>query len=452
MKNKMLIALALAMGVANTFAQKGAEDGSRFGHGTDSINCLKNLSIYSEYVKTNNFKDAYLPWKAAFTECPTAQVSTYTNGAKILRWFITNEKDATKRKAYVDELMQVYDQRIKYLDDLNQLVKKPTTEGSILGLQAHDYITLNTHPDVNKAYDMLSKSVDSEKGDADYYVLQDFMDISARKYKNDANHREQFIQDYLTASGYADAAFKATAENQQMHKLLKTTKDNIDAFFINSGAADCANLQAIYAPKVEQNKANVEYLKQVISVMKMLRCTEQDAYLNASLYVHKLEPSAESAAGCAYMAIKKKDMDGAVKFFDEAINLESDNVKKAEYAYTAATVLASVKSYSKARQYALEAIRYNGNYGAPYILIAQLYASSPNWSDEPALNRCTYFLAIDKLQRAKSVDPSVTAEANKLIGSYSGHTPKAEDLFFLNMKKGDSVTIGGWIGESTVIR
>lgn len=452
MITKMLVAtLTLSMSVASVFAQKGVEDGSRFGHDADSLNCLKNISIYSEYVKTNNFKDAYLPWKAAFTECPTAQVSTYTNGAKILRWFIQNEKDAAKRDAYVVELMNVYDQRIKYIDALNQLVKKSSTVGSILGIKAHDYIILSANPDTDKAYDMLIQSINAEKESSDYYILQDFMDISSRKFKKEDNHKEQFIQDYLTASNYADIALKA-AKSEKEHKLLKTTKDNIDAYFINSGAADCPNLQAIYGPKVELNKANLDYLKQVVSVMKMLRCTDQEAYFNASLYSHKIEPTAESAVGCAYMALKKKDMDGAVKFFDEAISLESDNAKKAEYAYTAATVLTSIKSYSKARQYALEAIKYNGNYGSPYILIAQMYASSPNWSDESALNRCTYFLAIDKLQRAKSVDPSVTAEANKLINAYAGHTPKPEDLFFLNLKKGDSVSIGGWIGESTVIR
>lgn len=81
-----------------------------------------------------------------------------------------------------------------------------------------------------------------------------------------------------------------------------------------------------------------------------------------------------------------------------------------------------------------------------------MYASSPNWSDEAALNKCTYFAVIDKLQKAKSVDPSVAEEANKLIGSYAGHTPKDEDLFFLGLKKGNSVTIGGWIGETTTIR
>lgn len=51
---------------------------------------------------------------------------------------------------------------------------------------------------------------------------------------------------------------------------------------------------------------------------------------------------------------------------------------------------------------------------------------SPNWSDESALNKCTYFVIIDKLQRAKQVDPSVAEEANKLIGRYSAHTPQAK--------------------------
>ena len=55
-----------------------------------------------------------------------------------------------------------------------------------------------------------------------------------------------------------------------------------------------------------------------------------------------------------------------------------------------------------------------------------MYASSPNWSDEAALNKCTYFAVIDKLQKAKSVDPSVAEEANKLIGTYAAHTLKTQ--------------------------
>lgn len=62
------------------------------------------------------------------------------------------------------------------------------------------------------------------------------------------------------------------------------------------------------------------------------------------------------------------------------------------------------------------------------------------------------FCSYRQIAKSKSVDPSVAEEANKLISTYAAHTPKDADLFFLSLKKGDSVTIGGWIGETTTIR
>ena len=153
MKMKMTTMLfALSLSTA-AFAQKGVEDGSRFGHGEDSLNCLKNISIYTEYVKTNNFKDAYTPWKAVFTEAPIAQIGTYTNGAKILRNLIATEKDGAKQKEYFNELLKVHDQRIQYLDALNGLTRKPTTKGDILATKAHDFYSfMALNPDINAAY------------------------------------------------------------------------------------------------------------------------------------------------------------------------------------------------------------------------------------------------------------------------------------------------------------
>lgn len=458
MRIKMIAPLFLLLfcGTA-TMAQKGVTDGSRFGHGEDSLTCLKNISIYTEYVKTNNFKDAYTPWKSVFNDAPVAQVSTYTNGAKILRWLIANEKDAAKQKAYFNELMGIYDQRIKYLDVLNTYVRNPYTKGSITALKAHDYYTMG-NPDNNVAYAMFKESIDEEKENTDYYIVQEFMESASKKLKTDPNYKEQFIQDYLTSSTLAEALVKANENStnektkEKMKPILKTTKDNVDAFFINSGAASCENLQAIYGPKVAQNKTNLDYLKQVLSVMEMLGCTEEQAYFDAAEAANAIEPTAATAIGCGYMYYKKGNLDKCIEYFDQAISVETDHVKKSDYAYKAATILFSKKQLSRARQYAQKSISLNGNNGNPYILIAKLYASSPNWSDEAALNKATFFLVIDKLHKAKSVDSSVAATANELINTYSRHTPKDSDLFFIGLKKGDSVHIGGWIGESTTIR
>ena len=447
---KMVTALfALSLSATAVFAQKGVEDGSRYGHGQDSINCLQNISIYTEYVKTNNFQDAYTPWKAVFDETPWAQVGTYTNGAKILRALIAAEKDGAKQKEYFNLLMKVHDQRIQYLDKLNTLSRTKSSKGDIMGTKAHDYLSMGGQ-DMNAAYEMFAEAVASEKHNLPYYVLMEFVDVSARKTKIDAAHKEQLVQDYIAASGYANEALKA-AKKESAKKNYQTAKDNIDAYFINSGVATCDNLQEIYAPKVEENKGNIEYLKSVITVMQKLGCKESEAYFAASEYAHAIEPTAATAFGCGAMYYKKGDIDKSMQYFDNAIELEQDPIQKADYCYTAAQILFGNKQLSKAKQYARKAIEANGAFGKPYILIAQMYAASPNWSDEAALNKCTFFAAIDKLQKAKSVDPSCAEEADKLIRTYAAYTPKDEDLFFIGLKKGNAVTIGGWIGETTTI-
>ena len=439
MKIKTLVAvLLLSGGVTSAFAQ--TED------------CNKNSSISHEAVRAGNFKDAYLPWKEVLKACPTLKFYTFNDGIKILTAFLNEIKDRNSAdyKKYFDELMEVYDLRMQYTPNFQHLKGTPTV-GDTKGSKAISYIAYAPNLDVNQAYAWLKESIEAEKEGSKSPILHYFLDMSLNKLKADPNHKEQFIQDYLTDSEYVDAAI--AAENDPAKKqALQQVKDNLVAMFINSGTADCESLQSIYGPKVEANQTDSAYLKKAIAVMKMMKCTESEAYFQASYYMYKINPTADAATGCGYMAYKKGDFDTAIKYFDEALSLESDSEKKAQLCYIVAASLFNSKKLSQARSYLQKAIGFKENFGDAYILLAQLYASSPNWNDESALNKCTYFVVIDKLQRAKAVDPSVADKANELISTYARYTPKAEDLFMLGIKAGDRVTVGGWIGESTTVR
>lgn len=414
--------------------------------------CLSNSSISHESVKARNYKDAYGPWKEVIQDCPLLRYYTFTDGFEILTEFVKKaEKGSAEYEKYFTELMALHDKLIECLPQfVANGVKGVPSQESALAFKLIDYLTYATKQDVNVAYDWAKKSLEAEKAGAHPAVFFYFVSLSDAKLKSDASLKETFINDYLLASKYADEALQAVGDEYK--ETYQTIKDNVTAVFINSGAADCTSLQEIYGAKVEENKGNLDYLKQVISVMASLGCRESEAYAQASYYIYQIEPSADAAVGCGYRAYKKGDLNEAIRFFDEAIDLEPNQMKKAEKYYASAAILYSAKRYSQSRSYALKALGANPNYGAPYILIARLYASSPNWSEEVVLNKCTYFLVLDKLQRAKSVDSSVANEANELIRMYSPHTPSAQDLFMLGYKKGDSITIGGWIGESTTIR
>lgn len=440
MKIKTLVAvLLLSGGVTSAFAQN---------------DCNANSSISHEAVRAKNYKDAYAPCMAVLKECPTLRYYTFTDAQKILVGFLNQIKDRNSAdyKKYFDELMEVYDLRMKYIPEfINKGMKGVPSVADALGAKAVDYLQYAPAPDLEQAYKWLKESVDTEKAGSKGAVLHFFLDISMQKVKANSNFTDQFFLDYINASKYADDAIEAE-NNENKKQVLKDIKSNLEAMFIKSGVADCESLQKIYGPKVEESKTDSVFLKKAITILKMMKCTESPVYFAASDYLYKINPSADAAVGVAYMYYKKGDFDSAVKYFDEALNMETDNSKKSEMAYATAAALWQAKKLSQARTYAQKAISFNENYGEPYILLAQMYGSNPNWSDEPALNRCTYFVVIDKLQRAKAVDPSVTDKVNELISTYARHTPQAKDLFMLGYKAGDRITIGGWIGESTTIR
>ena len=63
--------------------------------------------------------------------------------------------------------------------------------------------------------------------------------------------------------------------------------------------ADCETLQNMYASKVEAAKDDLPALKEIVSLLRRVRCQEIDAFYTAAGYAYKLEPSADAALGIA---------------------------------------------------------------------------------------------------------------------------------------------------------
>ena len=449
MKKVLLLVLAGAMSIS-TFAQKGIEDGSKFGHGEDSVRCRQNLSLYSTYAKQNDYNTALEFWEICYNECPASSINIYIDGAKIRTWQMKREKDPAKKMEYFNLLMEVYDQRIKYFSDYRKAPRP-----AVLGRKAVDYFTL--HPDGENsdkkpAYEWLKICIDESPIQQFNPAYSPYFMIASRAMLEDPAHKEQFFNDYLHVSELLDSKIAMTPDSIGKAKIRAYKKD-IDDILVSSGVADCMTMENMFAPELEANKANLDWLKKVVGLFKRVKCTDTDVYFKASQYMHELQPTSESAEGCAYMCLKKEDYKQAAEYLQEAISMESDNDKKADYEYLTATVLMAAKKYSEARSHALKAADLRGGYGEPYVLIAKMYAHSVDDFKDPVTKRAVYWVAVDKLEKAKKVDPSLAESCNDLIKKYKEQFPNTEDVFMHpEVNEGSSYRVQGWINESTIVR
>lgn len=454
MKLKVLMmALGFSMGVFGAYAQKGVDSGTQYGIGEDSVRCTMNVSLFIPYAKAGNYKDAYEFWKIVYDECPAATKDVYLYGVRIVAWEIDNATDAAKKSELIDKLMAVYDKRVKYFGDDARYGKD-----WIVARKAQDYIQYKGENADNKLlYGWLKETVDEYGNKTDALAVSLYMFSSLRLLQADPNFKADYIADYLKCSAIYDAQIAAAqAENNEKEMgTLVTYKQGLDANFVNSGAADCETLQNLYAAKVEERKTDMDFLTETLNLLRRLRCQEIDVYFAASRYVHINKPTAESAVGLGKQAYRDKEYDTAIKYFEEAANLEVDAKIKADDYFMIAAILNEQNNFPRARQYCLKALEYNPNYGAAYIMIGLMYAGTVKniFPNDPILLRAAYNVAIDKFEKAKQVDPGVAEDANRHIATYRQHLPSTEEVFMHpDLEKGKPFTVGGWIGERTIIR
>ncbi len=409
-------------------------------YGSDSATCVMHLSLYREFYKQKNFKDAFPHWRWVFRSCPLASQNVYIDGVKMVSARIDEAKDAAKKEALIDTLMMVYDQRITYFN----------REGYVLGRKGTDLYTYR--PDkTEQIYQILKKSVDlsgnkSEGGPLVYYFRSIIGMVDLQKLDKSA-----IVDGYDQISQIIDHNIKENAGKAEKLASWENIKGNIESTF--EPYATCPDLISMYEKKYAESPEDVELLRKITTILERKDCTKEDLFFKATESLHKLEPSAQSAFLMGKLSLQKDQASKAADYMQEAANLFEDSADKIKALEVLASINFSQRNFSQARTNAQKIIQLNPNYGKAYLLIGDLYAASASMCTGDDLGGSTvYWVAVDKYQKARSVDPSVEEEASAKISQYSRHYPKASDLFFRDMVEGTSYTVGCWINESTTIR
>ncbi len=442
--NLILVVTVVMFGTFGSLsAQKGVEDGSKYGHGDDSIRCVRNLTLYREAIKQRDYDRALPMWKIPFDECPASSKNIYLDGVRLYRDILDKAADDITRKNSLDTLMLIYDRRIEYFKD----------KGNVRGRQGVDLLRYGRSDigNIEKAYGYLRESIDLEKDDVSEAAVGSYFSASIVLFQNGVFTADKVIEDYLMVSELLDHLI-SIEKNPRKVKVLEDLKLSVDENFVNDGPGDCQTLISFFEEQLEPKKDDVNFLRMLTSLLRNRDCTNSELFYLASKYLHNLSPTAESALNLAIMEFTDGKYQGAIDYYQQAINLETTEDKKADYYFGMAAGYSKLDSKSKSRELALKAASIRPSWGEPYILIGQLYADSKNECGSITLPNAIYWVAVDMFKKAKSIDPSVEEKANKLILSYSNYFPNKEEAFFQNVTEGNNFSVGCWINETTIAR
>ena len=441
MKSKLVklgvLAVTLLLSV-NSFSQSQLSD-PRFGADEETRKkCLENLSLYMDGYKAGDYKAAYKHWKVAYNICPGAQLSALQRGRTIYQSFIDAAPNETIKQAYVDTLLSIYDTRAKYF---------PKDAPKAMEFKIRDMLLYR--PDqMNHALDMISALIKEQGESVSADIVAYGMLITTELYQKKEATAEQVMNYYSTNGTTIEKQLAADPTNED----LKKAKETLDAYFINSGVANCDNLIALYTPRFEQNPNDVELLKKIVSLLGANRCNKADLYFKAAIALQKAEPSTDGALNLARLYVERGEYAKSIPLFKEAAAAQATATDKANIYLLAADAMLKAGDKGDAKALARMAIDANPNSGLAYIVIANIIGSEKCAGDNPVVSAGPYFVAVDYLRKAKQVDPSVAADADRLINSYSAGFPSKTDLFSYAFEEGQSITVGCGINERTIVR
>lgn len=446
MKRKLFIAMLLCSIVlpfSNAQVQTAEAE-------SDSMECLKNFSLYSLSFKKKMYDYAIQPWREMFDNCPRTTVRLYSDGVKLYEHYIAREKNATRKEELIDTLLMVYDRRIQYFGGYG---KYP--EGWILGRKGIDIVKYRRHTmeGLKDAFDCFNRSFELQKLEMEPLVALNWLQSANTLREKGEVSTDDFLSIYLNVDDVLAAQIKKE-KNESKIAMLNKISGTCVAILSNSGFDNCDQLEKSMTARYEEVKEDAAAVGRILRLLNNLECTDGELFAKAAEQNYRLEPTDMSAYFLAKLFVKKSDFEKAKYYYNEAISLSDENEDKAKWYYELALITFSHdKNGPQARELAYKAIKCNNNWGKPYILIGNIYAQeSKKYGSNEFEHKTVYWVALDQYKKAKSVDPECQSEAQKQINLYSQYMPDKETGFFHGIEEGQTYTVGSWINEETVVR
>lgn len=426
-------------------------------------------SIYRSAIKAKDFSATTIEnWQKAYDIAPAADGQRpfhFVDGIKIYK----NKLEANAQDAEAKEMIStLYDELISCYK--NGGIKEPKCQDQecrdgkaalYMGRKAVDMFYLLNAP-YGKNLAALQEAIDAAGNNTEYTLFRPIANIAVYQFEkgklDQAETRGIFEQ--MTA-----IAEHNVANNEKLGEYYKMEQSALNSEFkkIERDIFDCQYFVAKWEDGYRA-EPTPEMAKKIFNQLRLQGCDESEPFYKELKTTYetwaaqvnadkKAEFEKGNPAMMANKAYKAGDYPGAVAKYKEAIAKETDNMKKAGYHNSIASIyFRKMSDNSNAISNAKTAISLNPNNGKAYMLLGDIYAKKSRSCGDDWKTRLVIIAAMDKYGKAKSVDPSMSEEASKKLGLYSSALPQKQEGFMRGVKAGQVVNCGCGIGESVSVR
>ena len=405
-------------------------------------------SLFAESVRNEQFNDAltYGRWLVNYRPKEMEDNPNYRGDRNFRRMIQVYEgiagqqSDPSLREAYVDSALIMYDRAIAIFDEDEidhyqwKFNRARFIQSNMRAIENGRIVTMEEY---NALFELdPQRFIDSGDG---YFIMY-------------------LVSEKIT-NGFRDEAIQIMNEAQPMspQNVVDFFQDTREDLFSDPDERIVFISDQLDDANPEQR---LEIMTELFDLYGQVGNREMQEEMARNLY--EADKNYDSVMRMAEYAENRGNNRDAIRYFREALDLAANDNQRSRLNNSLSASYFQFDDLQQARTFARRAIQLDPSWGEPLIQMASIYARAVTQCTDGTLDRTdkvVYWLVIDYLERAASVDRSVANRAQRDIASYRGVTPTTEEKFYMNWENGDIIQVGAnlnacyeWIAETTTVR
>ena len=399
----------------------------------DSIDIAKEKNaLYTDNMRSGNYTGSQKPLEWLLKNTPDLNPSIYQNGAKIYESLAESATSDEEREKLQKRAMDMYDLRMKYFGDSAGVMNRKVN--AAYGFYKNDR---SKYKDL---FEMFQKAVELNGSKLYDANLLWYMAVTHKYKKTSDDLSDEDVFDVYTR------IMDIVDEKQKSGKKVdERIIENIDKLLTSTVDVDCTFVEEKLGPKFRAAK-EIKLAKKIFALMLSQKCLDSPLAVEAAEYLHQNEPDYAIAKFIGGRYQKEGDLEAAKKYYEEAIELTQDNLKKADVYYSIALLQQSMGLKQSSRQSAKSALANDPSLSDAYNLIGNLYFTSYEdckGGESRVKDRAVFLAAYEMYQKAGN---------SEMMAKSKEQFPSIEDIFNESLKEGDVIEVDCWINESVKLQ